>query len=89
MKSRLQADDKRAPPRHDPAMFIITLALAVMTALALALPLLRLMKQAMPVGGSPAPWIHGREIEGALTDSKVEELIREELYGQRLNVSRT
>jgi hypothetical protein len=70
------------------ALFIIAIGLVLMSLLLLALPLLRLAKHAMPIGSSAAIWIHGREIEGSVTDRKVEELIRDELYGQRLNVSR-
>jgi hypothetical protein len=70
------------------ALFIFAIGLVLMSVLLLALPILRLAKQAMPIGSSTAIWINGREIEGSLTDRRVEELIREELYGQRLNVSR-
>jgi hypothetical protein len=70
------------------AVIIVTVALVATSMLLLALPLLRVAKRALPTGASPAPSFHGREIDGPLTDRRVEELIREKLYGRRLNVSR-
>jgi hypothetical protein len=70
------------------ALFIMAIGLALMSVVLLALPLLGLAKRALPIGSRPPTWIHGREIDGFLTDRRVEELIREELYGKRLNVSR-
>jgi hypothetical protein len=70
------------------ALFIIAIGLALTSLLLLALPLLRLAKEALPIGSLPATRIHGREIEVPVTDRRVEELIREHLYGRRFNVSR-
>jgi hypothetical protein len=69
------------------ALFIIAFAVP-MSVLLVALPLVRVARYALPTGSSPATWIHGREIAGSLTERAVEELIREELNGQRRNVSR-
>jgi hypothetical protein len=70
------------------ALFIIAIGLVLTSLLLLALPLLRLAKQALPIGSLPATRTHGRESDRPVTERRVEELIREHLYGQRVNVSR-
>ena len=57
-------------------------------AFAFALAVLSLLLIALLIGPSPAPEVDGHEIDDELTDQEVEQRIREELYGQRLNVSR-
>jgi hypothetical protein len=70
------------------ALFVIAIGLVLTSLSLLALPLIRLAKDALPIGSPPAMGINGREIDSVLTDRRMEALIREELYGQRLNVSR-
>jgi hypothetical protein len=69
-------------------LFIIAIGLVLISVLPLGLPLLREAKHALPTGSPPAIRINGREIDGTLSDRRIEELIREELYGRRLNVTR-
>jgi hypothetical protein len=70
------------------ALFVIAIGLVLTSLLLLALPLLRFAKEALPIGSLPGTRIHDRETDGPVTDRRVEELIREHLYGRRFNVSR-
>jgi hypothetical protein len=71
------------------ALVTSSTAVVLMPFLLLAGSLLHLARQALPGSSSPTAPADGRETDDPVTERRAEELIRERLYGQRLNVSRT